>query len=133
MRILIATDAWYPQINGVVRTLDTVRRELEELGHRVDVIGPDRFPGVPMPSYPEIRVAVAPGRRLARLMDELRPDAVHVPVEGPIGQQFPGFGSRTRDACVRLLATLRPNPGEVEINPGKASPANRHNSLSGDV
>jgi glycosyltransferase involved in cell wall biosynthesis len=85
MRILIATDAWFPQINGVVRTLATVVRELESLGHEVEVVGPDRFPTVPMPSYPEIRVAIAPGRRLARLLDQIRPDAVHIPVEGPIG------------------------------------------------
>lgn len=85
MRILIATDAWFPQINGVVRTLSTVAEELEALGHAVDVVGPDRFPTVPMPSYPEVRIAVAPGRRLARIMDEFRPDAVHIPVEGPIG------------------------------------------------
>lgn len=85
MRILIATDAWHPQINGVVRVLATTARELGALGHEVEVIGPDRFPTVPMPSYPEIRVAVTPGRRLARMMDEARPDAVHIPVEGPIG------------------------------------------------
>ncbi len=85
MRILIATDAWYPQINGVVRTLSTVADELSHLGHRVEVLGPEQFPTVPMPSYPEVRIAVAPGRRLARMMDEFRPDAVHIPVEGPIG------------------------------------------------
>ena len=85
MRILIATDAWYPQINGVVRTLTTVAQELDRLGHQAEVVGPDHFPNVPMPSYPEIRVAVAPGRKLAKLMDDIRPDAVHIPVEGPIG------------------------------------------------
>ncbi|MFO1075454.1 MAG: glycosyltransferase family 1 protein [Geminicoccaceae bacterium] len=85
MRILIASDAWHPQINGVVRTLSAVVDELRALGHAVDVLGPDRFPTVRMPSYPEIRIAVAPGIRLARLMDEFRPDAVHIPVEGPIG------------------------------------------------
>ncbi|MFZ1431358.1 MAG: glycosyltransferase family 1 protein [Geminicoccaceae bacterium] len=85
MRILIATDAWFPQINGVVRTLSTVAEQLDALGHEVAVVGPDRFPTVPMPSYPEVRIAVAPGRRLARIMDEFRPDAVHIPVEGPIG------------------------------------------------
>ncbi len=85
MRILIATDAWHPQVNGVVRTLATVTGELLALGHEVEVVGPDRFPSVPMPSYPEIRVAVTPGLKLARLMDAFRPDAVHVPVEGPIG------------------------------------------------
>ena len=85
MRILIASDAWHPQINGVVRTLNAVVDELRALGHEVQVLGPDRFSTVPMPSYAEIRIAVAPGIRLARLMDAFRPDAVHIPVEGPIG------------------------------------------------
>ena len=85
MRILIASDAWHPQINGVVRTLDAVVDELRALGHEVQVLGPDRFSTVPMPGYSEIRIAMAPGIRLARLMDEFRPDAVHIPVEGPIG------------------------------------------------
>ncbi len=85
MRILIASDAWYPQINGVVRTLSAIVDELSALGYVMEVLGPDRFPTVPMPSYPEVRIAVAPGIKLARLMDEFRPDAVHIPVEGPIG------------------------------------------------
>jgi len=85
MRILLPTDAWFPQVNGVVRTLDTVVRELAAMGHEVNVVGPDRFRTVPAPGYPEIRLAVAPGRRLARMMDDWAPDAVHIPVEGPIG------------------------------------------------
>jgi glycosyltransferase involved in cell wall biosynthesis len=96
MRVLIATDAWHPQVNGVVTTLSTVAGELAGLGHEVEVVGPDRFPTVPMPSYPEIRVAVAPGRRLARLVDGFRPDAVHVPVEGPIGLAARGLCLRRR-------------------------------------
>lgn len=85
MRILIATDAWFPQINGVVRTLSTVARELHSLGHEVEVLGPDRFRNLPMPSYPEIRVAVTTRRQVGRVIDAFRPDAVHVPIEGPIG------------------------------------------------
>jgi glycosyltransferase involved in cell wall biosynthesis len=85
MRILIATDAWHPQVNGVVRTFETLERELVALGHQVLVLGPDRFPTVPMPSYPEIRLAVASTRRLAALVDGFRPDAIHIPVEGPLG------------------------------------------------
>lgn len=85
MRILLATDAWVPQINGVVRALSTTVRELEALGHRVEVIGPDRFRTVPAPSYPEVRLAVAPGRALARMVEDFAPEAVHIPVEGPIG------------------------------------------------
>lgn len=85
MRVFLPTDAWFPQVNGVVRTLDTVVRELAALGHEVNVVGPDRFLTVPAPGYPEVRLAVAPGRRLARMMDAFAPDAVHIPVEGPIG------------------------------------------------
>ncbi len=85
MRILLPTDAWYPQVNGVVRALSATVRELGSLGHEVLVVGPDRFRTVPAPLYPEIRLALAPGRLLARLADRFRPDAVHIPVEGPIG------------------------------------------------
>jgi glycosyltransferase involved in cell wall biosynthesis len=84
-RILIVSDAWHPQVNGVVRTLTSVVRELRGFGDEVDVIGPDRFTSVPMPGYPEIRLAVAPGRRLARLVDAFAPEAVHVSTEGPLG------------------------------------------------
>lgn len=85
MRILIATDAWFPQINGVVRTLSTIARELDGLGYKVEVLGPDRFPNVPMPSYPEIRLAITTRRQVGRMIEAFRPDAVHIPVEGPIG------------------------------------------------
>jgi len=85
MRILLATDAWHPQINGVVRVLDTTVRELADMGHEVRVIGPHLFRTVPAPGYPEVKLAVAPGCRVSALMDGFAPDAVHVPVEGPIG------------------------------------------------
>lgn len=85
MRILIVTDAWYPQVNGVVRTLDTVRGELVAMGHAVEVIAPDRFRTVPCPTYPEIRLALFPRRRIRRLIDGFRPDAIHIATEGPLG------------------------------------------------
>ena len=85
MRIAIVTDAWFPQVNGVVRTLDTVRRELESEGHVVEVIGPDRFRTIPCPTYPEIRLALFPTKRLADLLDAFQPDALHLPTEGPLG------------------------------------------------
>lgn len=84
-RVLIVSDAWHPQVNGVVRTLCAVRDELARLGCTVEVIGPDRFRTVPLPTYPGIRVAVLPGRRLARMAEAFRPDAVHVATEGPLG------------------------------------------------
>ena len=85
MRIAIISDAWLPQVNGVVRTLAKTVETLQHLGHQPTVIGPDRFRSVPLPGYPEIRLAVAPRRRLARLLDTLGPEAVHIATEGPLG------------------------------------------------
>ena len=85
MRILIVSDAWHPQVNGVVRTLSMVAQELGAQGHRVEVIGPDRFRTVALPTYASIRVALAPGRRLAAMIDAFQPHALHVATEGPLG------------------------------------------------
>jgi glycosyltransferase involved in cell wall biosynthesis len=84
-RILIATDAWSPQVNGVVRTLSTVAEELRALGHAVEVVGPDRFRTVPMPTYPDIRLSLRPKRKLAHIVHDFAPDVLHVATEGPIG------------------------------------------------
>ncbi len=84
-RLLIVSDAWFPQVNGVVRTLSVVVEHLRHGGDTVEVIGPDRFPTMATPGYAEIRLALLPRRRLARLMDEFRPDAVHIATEGPLG------------------------------------------------
>ncbi len=85
MRILIVSDAWHPQVNGVVRTLSTVQAELQAMGHAVEVVGPDRFRTIPCPTYPEIRLALFPGRRLSRLIDAFEPQAIHIATEGPLG------------------------------------------------
>jgi glycosyltransferase involved in cell wall biosynthesis len=85
VRIVIATDAWSPQINGVVRTLQSVRRELEAMGHEVCVIAPDQFRSVPCPSYSEIRLAMASHRTVGRRIEAFGADAIHVATEGPIG------------------------------------------------
>jgi glycosyltransferase involved in cell wall biosynthesis len=84
-RIAIVTDAWHPQVNGVVRTMERTRDVLVASGHEVEVIGPDRFRSIPCPSYPEIRLAVLPGRKLARLLDEFQPHSIHITTEGPLG------------------------------------------------
>ncbi len=85
MRILIVTDAWTPQVNGVVRTLSSTIRELERMGHEVRVIEPGGFPSLPCPTYPEIRLAIASPRRVHRMITMIRPDAVHLATEGPLG------------------------------------------------
>ena len=84
-RILVVSDAWTPQVNGVVRTLAAVVEHLRRWGDTVEVIGPDRFLNAPTPGYPEIRLAVAPWRGLARMADAFRPDSVHISTEGPLG------------------------------------------------
>ncbi len=84
-RIMIVTDAWAPQVNGVVRTLSTVADELRAMGHVVAVIGPDQFRTVPCPTYPDIALSLLPRRRLVRLIETFNPDALHIATEGPLG------------------------------------------------
>ena len=86
MRIVLVSDAWEPQINGVVTTLKRTCEELTTLGHTVDVIGPNRFRTLPCPGYRSIRLAVLPGRHLTQLLDGLAPDAIHIATEGTLGQ-----------------------------------------------
>ncbi|MBP0631402.1 glycosyltransferase family 1 protein [Cupriavidus sp. AcVe19-1a] len=85
MKILIVTDAWEPQVNGVVRTLKSTRRELEALGHTVDMITPLEFRTVPCPTYPEIRLSLLPSARVRRRIEAFGPDALHIATEGPLG------------------------------------------------
>ena len=83
--IVFVTDAWFPQPNGVVRVLSSLKQELEAAGHQITVIEPGQFRTVPLPTYSEIRLAVLPGRRVAHLLTSLRPDAIHIATEGPLG------------------------------------------------
>lgn len=85
LHVAIVTDAWHPQVNGVVRTLATTGDELRGLGHRVTFITPGDFRTVPCPTYPEIRLAVLPQRKIARLLDAAAPCAIHIATEGPLG------------------------------------------------
>lgn len=84
MKILLITDAWHPQINGVVRTIEATSRELERMGHEVSLITPEHFPSIPCPTYPEIALAW-PFRQLFRKMEILSPEAIHITTEGPLG------------------------------------------------
>lgn len=85
MKITLVSDAWFPQVNGVVRTLSTVVDIATARGHRVQMITPDRFPSVPMPQYAEIRLALTTRRQVAKLISGFDPDAVHIATEGPLG------------------------------------------------
>src|SRR6266540_4403940 len=84
-RILIATDAWHPQVNGVVRTLDTTADQLRERGHVVDVVEPSQYAAMAVLFYPEIQACFPrPGRVYNRIRC-FRPDHVHISTEGPLG------------------------------------------------
>ncbi len=85
MKIALVTDAWLPQVNGVVTTLVELVKELEALGHVVRVIEPGQFRTRPCPGYAGIDLAIAPGPALARQLDAFQPDAIHLATEGPLG------------------------------------------------
>jgi glycosyltransferase involved in cell wall biosynthesis len=85
LRIALISDAWHPQINGIVTTLTQTRRDLESLGHELELITPDRFRTWPCPGYPDVRLAFGCGPRLWPLIEGFRPDAIHLATEGPVG------------------------------------------------
>lgn len=85
MRIILVTDAWEPQVNGVVRTLKSTARELEAMGHEVQMITPLEFRTLPCPTYPDIRLSLFPGGRVSRRIAEFSPNALHIATEGPLG------------------------------------------------
>jgi hypothetical protein len=121
MRLLIATDAWRPQVNGVVRSLEYMAAEAPHFGVEVAFLTPERFRSFPMPTYPEIRLSLAGPGRVARIIEEIRPTHLHIATEGPIGLAMriacgqgggasprattPAFRNMSRPACPSL------NPG----------------------
>lgn len=85
MKIMIVTDAWEPQVNGVVRTLTQTRAELIKMGHTVDLLSPLEFRTLPCPTYPEIRLSLFPYSKVKRRLQDFQPDAIHIATEGPLG------------------------------------------------
>lgn len=94
MRICIVTDAWSPQVNGVVKTLEHTIAELENAGHAVLLIEPSAFLSIPCPSYPEIRLSLFSSGKLSRMITDYKPDALHVATEGPLGVSARRFALR---------------------------------------
>jgi glycosyltransferase involved in cell wall biosynthesis len=94
VKLIIASDAWHPQVNGVVRSLSTTVERLRDLGHEVDVIEPSLFWTMPCPTYPEIRLSLACRRSVRSILDAARVDSIHIATEGPIGWAV-------RNWCVR--------------------------------
>jgi glycosyltransferase involved in cell wall biosynthesis len=84
-RVLVVTDAWHPQVNGVVRCLDMLGKELTQRGIEVHYLTPEGFWTVPLPSYPEIRLALVTPGVIAASIDRIQPDYIHIATEGPLG------------------------------------------------
>jgi glycosyltransferase involved in cell wall biosynthesis len=94
MRVLIATDAWHPQVNGVVRTLTSLAAAAKSLGVTVEFLTPEGFPSFALPTYSNLRLALPSRREIARRIQAAAPDAIHIATEGTIGVA-------TRAYCLR--------------------------------
>jgi glycosyltransferase involved in cell wall biosynthesis len=108
MRILIATDAWRPQVNGVVRTLTSLARSASALGAEIDFLTPDGFPSLGVPTYPGLRVALPNRREIARRIKAASPDAIHIATEGPIGWAVRAYCRRRKLAFTTSYTTRFP-------------------------
>ena len=93
-KVLIVTDAWYPQVNGVVRTLSQTRDDLSALGYEVFMLTPEGFFTIPCPTYPEIKLSVLPGSKVAKFIRKISPDFIHIATEGPLGISARNFAKR---------------------------------------
>ncbi len=96
MHILVVTDAWHPQVNGVVRTYERLAIEAGKLGFKVSFLAPSNFRTLPCPTYPEIRLALATPRSIAAHVAKLKPDFIHIATEGPLGLMARQYCRKTK-------------------------------------
>ena len=96
MKIMIITDAWEPQVNGVVRTLKQTRKELILMGHEVDMITPLEFKTFPCPTYPDISLSILPAKKVSMRIKAFKPDAIHISTEGPLGLAARSFAIQNK-------------------------------------
>src|ERR1700742_574854 len=108
MRILIATDAWHPQVNGVVRTLTSLARSASALGAEITFLTPEGFPSFDVPTYPGLQVAWPSRREIAKRIEAAAPDAVHIATEGPIGWAARAYCLRRKLAFTTSYTTRFP-------------------------
>ena len=136
MRILVATDAWHPQVNGVVRTLTMMAEAAKALGVEVSFLTPQSFRTFAMPSYPDLRLALPYQAKIARLIAEARPDSIHIATEGPIGLSGAALlpqasACRSPPAFTPAFPNISPracrfaNPGSGRRCAGSTAPARR--------
>jgi glycosyltransferase involved in cell wall biosynthesis len=108
MKILIATDAWHPQVNGVVRTLTSLARSASALGADISFLNPEGFPSLPLPTYPGLRIALPTRGEIARRIEAAAPDAIHIATEGPIGWMVRAYCRRRKLAFTTSYTTRFP-------------------------
>jgi len=108
LSVLIATDAWRPQVNGVVRTLTSLAEACSRLGVSVTFLTPEGFPSFPVPTYPGLRLAIPSRREVARRIGEAAPEAIHIATEGPIGWHARAYCRRRGLAFTTCYATRFP-------------------------
>jgi diacylglycerol kinase/glycosyltransferase involved in cell wall biosynthesis len=108
LKIAIVTDAWYPQINGVVRTLTKTVEGLRACGHDVIMITPETFRTVPCPTYPEIRLSIFPSKRVSAQLRAFGPECIHISTEGPLGLAARAFARRNQLAFTTAYHTRFP-------------------------
>lgn len=108
MKILIATDAWHPQVNGVVRTLTSLARSAAPLGADISFLTPEGFPSMPLPTYPGLRIALPNRREIARRIEAAAPEAIHIATEGPIGWMARAYCRRHKLAFTTSYTTRFP-------------------------
>lgn len=108
MRILVATDAWHPQVNGVVRTLTSLARSASALGADIEFLTPEGFPSMALPTYPGLRIALPNRGEIARRIETASPDAIHIATEGPVGWMARGYCRRRRLAFTTSYTTRFP-------------------------
>lgn len=109
MRIILVTDAWEPQVNGVVRTLKTTARELTAMGHEVRFLTPLEFRTLPCPTYPEIRLSLFAQAGVEARIREFDPDVLHIATEGPLGLAARRFALRNDFRSRRPITRVFPS------------------------
>lgn len=108
MRVLVATDAWHPQVNGVVRTLTSLARCAPRFGVQIDFLSPEGFKTLPIPSYRELRMALPNAGKIARQIEQAQPHAIHIATEGPIGQMVRWYCRRRHRPFTSSYTTRYP-------------------------
>jgi glycosyltransferase involved in cell wall biosynthesis len=108
MKVLVATDAWRPQVNGVVRTLGALARAAAKLEVEIEFLSPDGFWTCPVPTYPGLRLAIPRRKRIAERIEAARPDAIHIATEGPIGHAVRGYCLRNNRPFTTSYTTRFP-------------------------